>query len=373
MLTAPEYAKPLLPSLAPYLEDLEARIEPAVEERLWRDWIDFQEGRFEGRIFHPRRPVPAPPRIAWPERPRINQTLDNRLNMALYELRGCSDVLAAGAGTVLNVRANYGTGILPSTLGAQVFVMDDNYNTLPTTWPLKGGADGIRAMLARGAPSPSAGLGGATLAMGREYVDLFKDYPKIRRWVQIYHPDLQSPMDVTEMLWGSGLFLDLFDFPELAKACLEHVTAAYISLLKAWLEIAPFREGYNAHWGLLIRGTLMLRDDSAMNLSPDMYEEFIRPYDQRLLKIFGGGAMHYCGRGDHFVPLAAAMPELTAVNLSQPHLNDMEAIFKATVDHGVPLLGLSRAAAEAAFAAGRELHGRVHTGEPPSLAKAAQS
>lgn len=368
MLTTPELAKPLVPSLAPYLDDLEARIDPAAEERLQAEWIAFHEGRGRDPIFHPRRPVPAPPRIAWPDRPRINQTLDNPLNMALYELRSCSDVLDAGGGAILNVRANYGTGILPSTLGARLFIMDDAHNTLPATWPLKGGADGIRAMLAPGVPPVATGLGGRTLAMGREFVKLFKDYPRIRRWIQIYHPDLQSPMDVMEMLWGSSLFIDLLDVPDLAKTCLEHITATYIALMRAWEEIVPFRDGYNAHWGLLIRGAIILRDDSAMNLSPDMYAEFIRPYDQRLLKIFGGGALHFCGRGDHFVPLATAMPELTAVNLSQPHLNNMETIFRHTVDRGTPLLGFSRAAAESAIAQGRDLRGRIHTSEPPKTA-----
>ena len=39
-----------------------------------------------------------------------------------------------------------------------------------------------------------------------------------------------------------------------------------------------------------------------MNLSPDMFMEFIFPYNQRLFDIFGGGGDHFCGRGDHFIP-----------------------------------------------------------------------
>jgi len=44
---------------------------------------------------------------------------------------------------------------------------------------------------------------------------------------------------------------------------------------------------------------LEARIDPAMNLSPGMVSEFALPYDQRLLDAFGG-AVHFCGRGDHY-------------------------------------------------------------------------
>ena len=49
--------------------------------------------------------------------------------------------------------------------------------------------------------------------------------------------------------------------------------------------------------------------------------------------------MHYCGKGDHFVPILAKEKALTAINLSQPHLNDMDIIFKAAYDYGKKIIG----------------------------------
>jgi hypothetical protein len=46
--------------------------------------------------------------------------------------------------------------------------------------------------------------------------------------------------------------------------------------------------------------------------------------------------------------------------MSQPEYNDMEVIYRNTVDKGIKLLGLQPEAAEAALAAGRDLHGCVH-------------
>ena len=103
----------------------------------------------------------------------------------------------------------------------------------------------------------------------------------------------------------------------------------------------------------------MLRDDSATNFSRKMFEKFILPYDQRLLDEFGG-AVHFCGKGDHFISSLSTLRGLHAVNVSQPELNDMEKIYQHTVDKGILLIGLRRDAAEKAVAEGRNLRGKVN-------------
>jgi uroporphyrinogen-III decarboxylase len=104
----------------------------------------------------------------------------------------------------------------------------------------------------------------------------------------------------------------------------------------------------------------MVRNDAATNLSLAMYEEFVRPCDQRLFHELGGGGIHFCGRGDHFIAQAARIPGVHAVNMTQPHLNDRETVFRHTIDRGMQLLGLERSAAEQAMQQGRDLHGHVH-------------
>ena len=113
--------------------------------------------------------------------------------------------------------------------------------------------------------------------------------------------------------------------------------------------VPPPADNYSVHWGLLYRGQLMLRDDSAMNLSAEMFAEFVLPYDRQLLEKFGGGVIHACGHVDHFVRCFSDLPQLHGFNLTQPHLNDMERIYRQTLDRGIPLLGLPRQAAEEAL------------------------
>ncbi len=346
------------PILNQCLDDLEARIDLQAEQRLLMEWIDFSEGRFPGQIFSPARRQPAPSQIEWPQ-VSINAALASYECMAIQQYGACSRLLEEGSGLLLNVRCNYGTGIVPSLFGMPIFLMDEAYDTLPTSRPLNN-LDAIKLLLDSSVPDLYHGYGRQVFEMAEYFQSIAQHYPKISQTVSLYHPDTQGPMDICELIWGSSIFYALYDRPDLVKALLELVTETYIRFMRLWVASVPFRQGGNIHWGLYHRGNLMLRDDSAMNLSPDMYGEFIRPYDQRLLDEFGGGAIHFCGKGHHYLPQLSQMNGVFAVNLSQPEYNSMELVYANTVDKGINLLDLKREAAETALAAGRDLRGRVH-------------
>jgi hypothetical protein len=237
--------------------------------------------------------------------------------------------------------------------------MEEELNTLPTRLPLAGGVEAIRARVAAGVPEIDRALWHEVRAMARHFQQLFAPYPRIREWVHLYHPDVQGPMDCVELLWGSSLFLALHDMPELVRQTLQLLTDTYTAVMDDWFDLVPPNADTSYHWSMYQPGRIMLRDDSAMNLSPEMFAGFIAPYDAQLLQRYGG-AIHFCGRGDHYIEHAASLPGLRAINMSQPELNDMETIYRHTVDQGVFLLDLRRDAAEAALAANRDLHGRVH-------------
>ena len=349
-------------ALLPYLQDLENRLDPAVEDELLTQWRRFTAGQFRGDLFLPRRAKLAPAGLPWPA-VRVNEALEDFDRMLLQQLAGFSAALASGSGALLDVRCNYGSSILPSVFGVKLFIMDDVYNTLPTTEPITGGSAGIRRLLDAGLPDLNQGFGARVFEMGQRFVATLADYPKLRQYVHIYHPDLQGPMDVCEVLWGSGIFVELLDSPALVHRLLDLVVETYTAFLRRWQQIVPPLPGdMDSHWSMLHGGHIMLRDDSAMNLSPAMFDEFIAPYNQRLLDTFGGGAEHFCGRGDHFISRMCGLRQMHAIAMSQPHWNDMETIYRHTVDRGIKLIGLARVAADQALARGRDLHGQVHCG-----------
>lgn len=342
------------------LADLEARIDPAGEKRLLEQWSEFCDGRFSGYVFHPMRNYIAPPRVDWPA-VRVNQTLDDQEAMAIQQFIGVSGSLDAGNGAILNIRSNYGTSTVPSLFGVEPYIMADELNTLPTSLPMPGGIDGVKAALDRGVPDVRSELCGKTLDMNRHFIEMMQPYPKVREFVHIYHPDAQGPIDICEVLCGSELFYYLYDYPELMKQFLEMITETYILFMREWDKIVtPKLDGYTAHWGMLHKGRITLRNDSLMNLSEEMYVEFVRPCDQRIFDEFGGGMMHYCGRGDHFASAMSEMGGLYSVNVAQPHLNDMEQVFAHTVDNGVSIMGFTSQWIRENRKAARDLHGLVH-------------
>jgi hypothetical protein len=198
------------------------------------------------------------------------------------------------------------------------------------------------------------------LAFYKQFRDVSAKYPKVSRFIHAYHQDLQGPMDICELLWGSSLFMDLFDSPELVHTLLKLITDTYSTFMRETEKVLPLYHGTTVHWGGLMRGKIMLRDDSAMNLSPEMFREFIAPYDQQLLDEFDGGAIHFCGRGDHYIDQIGTMRKAWCVQMSQPHYNNMETIWQHTVDKDLRLNGMPRSAGEAAVKAGRDLKGFVH-------------
>ncbi len=346
----------------PYLDDLASRIDPDEEQRVHQAWIDFVEGRTEDRLdsaspFVPPGRVPRPARIEWPQI-HINDALADIDTMVLHQLSMVSDTLASGSNTILNVRTNYGVSIMTSQLGCEVVVMSREQGNLPTTRPLAG-EDPIRAALDRGVPDLRTGQGGDVFDCGARFEEVLSGREVLENWVILYHPDAQGPIDNAELAWGSDIFLAFYDEPQLVHDFLDLMTEHYLAFLGTWFAAHPPRASYNAHWGMLMKGNIMLRDDSLMNLSPEIYDEYILAREARCFAELGGGVIHYCGRGSHVIDRFHRIDGLTAVNLSQPHLNDMDAVFAQTVDRGLALLGLDPEAAATAGDAGVNLRGRV--------------
>jgi len=341
------------------LDDLEHQINPAVEEQLMADYRTFLDGNWPEPLFTPQRPAPAPAGIGWPA-VHINETLDDFSSMALQQFGACSNILASGSGAPLAVRANYGVGISSAWFGCPIRVMDTELDLLPTSLPLAD-TSSLDVYMATGVPEVTTGFGARVFAMGQIFRLIMREYPNIHSHVHVYHPDFQSPIDTCELVWGSEVMVAFYEQPERVHRFLDLITETYIDAIRRWSAIHPFSPDMNAHWNLMHKGNIVLRTDSGMNLSPSMYDEFIKPYEQRCLDACGGGPIHFCGRGDHFIASMSELRGLTGINMSQPHLNDMEVVYQHTVDKGIPLLGLGRSAAETALEAGRDLHHRVST------------
>ena len=331
--------------LSACLDDLAARIDDDQEQANLRAWLAFLDDRCADDVFQPPRRTPAAARVTWPDI-RINTAYADLDAMVLSQLADCSALLADGGGRRLAVRCNYGTGIMPSLFGCDMFLMPPETRTLPTALPLAS-KHNVAALLDAGLPDIHTGLGRKVFAAAERFLETFAARPKLARNVALYHPDTQGPIDIAEVVWGSDIFYAFYDDTRLLRDLLDLITETYIRFLRAWYDLVGQPDDCATHWGLMHKGTIMIRNDSLMNLSPQAYVEFVRPLDQRLFDEFGGGAVHFCGRGDHYIDAMSRMTGLTAINMSQPECNDMETIFRNTVDKGIKLIGLPSSALQA--------------------------
>lgn len=322
-------------TIRPWLDKLEKAIDLDWERQKVRDWkhvLDFKpvEGGFE--VY---RSACGQSPCEWPSIP-INKAIADPDKMLLRELAGVYAVVCRRTHHLPNIRCNYGTCILPSLFGPEIFWMEDHQDILPTNWPV--GEAAIDRLLDAGIPDLNNGFGRQVFETAEFFQQALQPYPKIREVLWIYHPDLQGPIDVVELLWGSEMFYAFYDQPDRIKAMTDLVTRTYIAFLKRWMQIVPPRErDCCAHWGRLWKGHVVLRDDSIVNLSNAMYREFVKPYDERILQEFEGGGIHFCGHVDHCIDSLTESDWLTAINPSQPHLNDMRKIHSAAVGKGIIL------------------------------------
>lgn len=323
-------------NLTPYLEDIERRINIDEEEAIWAAWRAFAEGKNTQGPFAPPVRTPSKPTVEW-KHVNVNDALEDEDLMLLSQLERCHAALSGRSNTIMIMRANYGVGNISRLFGAEPFIMPYEMDTLPNVRPIPGGADAIRRLLDQDIPDMNSGGNHHIWSVGEKLAEIRRKYPKIGRYVNIDSPDGQGPMDNCELLWGSDIFCDLYEEPELVHAFLRRLTDTIRVFFEKWQSIVPNEAGLASYFGRVALGGIVLRNDSAMNLSPDFFKEFITPYDGELLQHFGGGIVHFCGRGDHFVPHLAKLPGLTGVDMSQPHLNDMQIILSALIDQGINL------------------------------------
>jgi hypothetical protein len=80
------------------------------------------------------------------------------------------------------------------------------------------------------------------------------------------------------------------------------VTDAFLAFCAAWhAEFPPFDETHRVDWAGCTRHGLILEDTSTISPARSMRSSCF-PEDARILGELGGGAVHYCGKGDHLMP-----------------------------------------------------------------------
>ncbi len=348
-----------------YLEDLENRLDEAQEEQLLADYYRFVRREMNDRSYFKPSRKPAPSSLEWPD-VLYNDTIDNYDYMLYKQLIRCNDILTEGKGELLSARASFGTGLIPSMFGCEIKMLPAEQNSLPGPLHLEWDdviritedfQNGIK-------PDVRSGLGQKSIDAGHHFEKLLEGYPKLKKYMHIYQPDTQGPCSISEAIVGSEFYTLVYEEEDAILDFIDVVTDTFIRYLQMYKEEFPYcGNDFAFDYGLIYRGGVMIREDSTCNISANMYEDFFQEADQKILNAFGGGAVHFCGHGDHLMKAFAELDGLSAVNMSQPDMNKMdEVIYPNTVEKDIQIIGMPRFEVRRTDRHDIDLKGMVHVG-----------
>ncbi len=327
------------PRLRELLDHLAATLDPAQEaeiEALHRRALSWQPvARLPVVMTYP---LPQDARFKpFPHREIFNdpaKMLFNELTHAFQTSIACRERLHDDL--PCTVRANFGTVLIASMFGAQVEQFDDNP---PWVMHPDGRGLSLEAVLERDPLDLSQGWCPRVIETYGFFRETLRQWPPLDSLIKLVLPDLQSPFDNLELIVGSGLFEELVTRPELVGRALAHLARAQVALarrLETLINDGP--EGFAHQHATMIRGRILLRDDSVILMSPQLYGEVVAPHDEYVLQALGGGGIHCCGNvGRH----AAAFLEragLECFDFGQSELNDVESIYRMAEARRIALI-----------------------------------
>ncbi|MGC8862955.1 MAG: uroporphyrinogen decarboxylase family protein [Armatimonadota bacterium] len=312
-----------------FLSKLDAAIDSAhqaASEDLFRRAVSYE----------PVERLPLTINCTLPDWPAFSyrETFDDIHKMLLAELAP----VWAGANLrddrVYTIRANYGVGAIASMFGCHVRLTEDN--VLPWVTPLDSAS--LDRILDSGKISIESGLGGRVLETEQFYLKTLSRFDNLAQWVHVYLADTQGPFDNAHLIMGHTIYTELYDNPVRVHRLLELVTDTCIRYSRAQKQITGESGPFSYHSQMIVRGGVRICDDSGINLSAELYREFCKPYNERILAEFGGGWIHYCGNGRQILPEVLSTSGVTGINFGQPELQDLAHVYGQAAPRKVAVL-----------------------------------
>lgn len=201
----------------------------------------------------------------------------------------------------------YGTGVVPSAIGCRILFQAGEEPAV------EGPVVDDPAVVSRlEAPDPKRdGLMPRVLGC----IDHFRANSEL----PISFTDNQGPLNIALNLVGlERLCVWMFEHPSVVHELMDFCTTVLID----WVRLQKQRAGAPSTGGAFPHmiaippgfGGVWLSDDDSTVLSPDLYREFVVPYNGRVFEAFGGGTLHYCGNARHQLENYLATPSLVGLN-----------------------------------------------------------
>lgn len=201
----------------------------------------------------------------------------------------------------------FGTGVIPSAFGCKT-IFNKKLDPAVEGTVLKQPQDIKKLTL----PDPyKDGLMPKVL----KCIDYMREYSDL----PVSFTDCQGPLNIAICLCGvENLFIWMYEYPKYVHEIMEFCTEALIQ----WVKVQKKHTGSSLETGAYPHclvlpegfGGICISDDDLTILSPQLYEEFVVPYNSRVFKAFGGGTLHFCGSAMHQLENLLKIEGLTGVN-----------------------------------------------------------
>jgi len=237
----------------------------------------------------------------------------------------------------LQIRAFYGLGLFASYFGARSEVVGDSF---PWVRPI--GPEALKRHVARGVPELEGELSHRALDMMAYCKEMLAPYPKCRQAIRITQPDLQGPFENAVHLWGSDIFTAFYDCPDFLRELLDLLAETWVLACKKFAAASTetVREDFIYLHFTIVKGNGLVKDDSAILLSPRTYSEFIRPLNEKVIDALGPVGVHWCGNGDQWRSEVADIKGLACLDWGNPDMIDLPAWARLLRERRLPVANM---------------------------------
>lgn len=153
--------------------------------------------------------------------------------------------------------------------------------------------------------------------------------------------DCQGPLTTALQIVGyDKMIYWMHDHPGAVHELMDKVTDSLIDWVRVQKAAAGQRADDDAYvLGIKLpsgSGGVWISDDDCVIFGPELYREFVVPYNSRVLRAFGGGAIHYCGTATQHIGNYLATDGLTAVqNFTLDRLDEAAKMRGALAEKGI--------------------------------------
>jgi hypothetical protein len=131
--------------------------------------------------------------------------------------------------------------------------------------------------------------------------------------------DMQGPLDTLGQMCGQAqLYSWMYEEPNVVHDLFEIVTDAFIEWVR--VQKAHIGEPLDRSNGLQGVGASAIgvweSDDDMVMVGPKLYQKFVVPSLSRIFAAFGGGSVHFCGKGFHHLDNIRQIENVRVVNTS---------------------------------------------------------